>query len=146
MISATWKFADGSPFFELREHFQQGAVVGFLVVEAATDIIGAGWICTNLQKTKDVIRAQVRGARHRLGPRAGNSGRADFTHFFLGNAKLFSGEWGYIRRPTHDRLPALRQGSRTFPERGTWEAGRPGPPPLFFPDFNSQLSVDTHYG
>src|ERR1700742_3621358 len=60
-----------------------------------------------------------------------SAGEADFTHFFLGNAKLFSGEWGYIRRPTHDRLPALRQGSRTFPERGTWEAGRPGPPLLF---------------
>jgi hypothetical protein len=48
MVSASGKFADGTPFFELREHFQQGAVVGFLEMEAATDIFGRGWIGPNL--------------------------------------------------------------------------------------------------
>jgi hypothetical protein len=30
--------------------------------------------------------------------------------------KLFSRFAGFIARPTHDRLAALRQASRTFPE------------------------------
>ena len=56
----------------------------------------------------------------------------DSTYFFFIQAKLFSASGGFIPRPTHDRLAALRQASRTFPERGTREAGRPGPPPTFF--------------
>ena len=101
-----------------------------------------GGIGPNLQKTKDVIGAQVRGASHKLGPAWRSfAGEADFTHFFFGNAKLFSRERGYIGRPTHDRLAALRQGSRTFPERGTWEAGRPGPPLLLFPLQKSPISL-----
>jgi hypothetical protein len=43
---------------------------------------------------------------------------ADSTYFFFIQAKLFSPFRGFIPRPTHDRLAALRQASRIFPERG----------------------------
>src|SRR5690242_626422 len=47
--------------------------------------------------------------------------------------KLFLAERGFIDRPTHNRLAALRQASRLFPETGKLrEAGRPGPPPFLF--------------
>jgi hypothetical protein len=47
--------------------------------------------------------------------------------------KLFLVERGFIDRPTHNRLAALRQASRLFPETGKLrEAGRPGPPPFLF--------------
>ena len=46
--------------------------------------------------------------------------------------KLFSGLRGFIARPTHDRRVALRQTCR-FPLHGDkGEAGRPGPPLLFY--------------
>jgi hypothetical protein len=57
VVSAAGKFADGAPFFELAEHFQQGMTVGSLEVETAADIVKSGGICPNLQKTKDVIWA-----------------------------------------------------------------------------------------
>src|SRR5712664_4782978 len=57
----------------------------------------------------------------------------DSTQFFSSHMKLFSRQRGFIPRPTHDRLAALRQASRHFPETGKpREAGTPGPPPLFF--------------
>src|ERR1700730_1122556 len=46
------------------------------------------------------------------------SGRAtNSTHFFFIQVKLFLRFRGFIARPTHDRLAALRQASRIFPER-----------------------------
>jgi hypothetical protein len=75
VVPAPRKFAEGTPFFELHEHFLKGPAVGFLEMEAAADIIDGSRISPNLQKTKDVIGAEVRGASHRLGP-AGKGRRA----------------------------------------------------------------------
>jgi hypothetical protein len=55
MVAAPRKFAEGTPFFELHEHFLEGAAVGFVEMEAATDIIDGRGIRPNLQKKKDVI-------------------------------------------------------------------------------------------
>jgi hypothetical protein len=66
MISAAGKFADGASFFELAEHFLNVRAVGALEVETATDIVESGGIRSNLQETKDVIGAEVRGASHRV--------------------------------------------------------------------------------
>jgi hypothetical protein len=57
MISAAWKFSDSTPVFELAEHFQQGVTVGSLEMETPADIVESGGICSNLQKTQNVIRA-----------------------------------------------------------------------------------------
>ena len=81
-----------TPFFELAEHFEQGVAVGSLEAEAATDIVGGRGICPNLQKTKDVIGTQVRGASHKLGP-AGQALRARriLLTFFSGTRNFFRG-------------------------------------------------------
>ena len=93
MISAARKFTDGSSFFELRKHFQQGAIVGFLEMEAATDILRGGGVCPNLQKTKDVIGAQVRGASHKWGPEGGGRrARRILLIFFRGTRNFFRGK------------------------------------------------------
>jgi len=55
MVPAPRKFAEGTPFFELHEHFLEGAAVGFVEMEASADIINGSGIRPNLQKTKDVI-------------------------------------------------------------------------------------------
>src|SRR5258708_378493 len=55
------------------------------------------------------------------------------TYFFSLHVKLFSVHRGFIRRPTHDRLAALRQASRYFPETGKPKGGgKNRPPSLFF--------------
>src|ERR1700726_62712 len=51
--------------------------------------------------------------------------------FFCRSAKLFGCGWGFIGRPTQDRLVTLRQTSWFSPRGECEEAGRPGPPPLF---------------
>src|SRR3984957_20932354 len=133
MVPATRKFADRSPFFQLREHFQQGSVVGFLEMEAATDILGGGWICPNLQKTKYVIGAQVRRARHRLGPASGNSGRGGFYSFFFGERETFFGGMG-LHTQANTR-PAARppSGQSDIPRKGNLGGGTTWPAsPIFF--------------
>src|SRR6266404_4680532 len=61
------------------------------------------------------------------------------TYFFSLHVKLFSAHRGFIRRPTHDRLAALRQASRYFPETGKPKGGgKTWPASLFFG--NSVLS------
>src|SRR5260221_1876572 len=55
------------------------------------------------------------------------------TYFFSLHMKLFSAHWGFIRSPTHDRLAALRQASRDFPETGKPKGGgKTWPAALFF--------------
>ena len=75
MEPAPGKFAEGTPFFELHEHFLKGPAVGFLEMKAAADIIDGSRIGPNLQKTKDVIGTQVGGASHKIG-RAGRGQQA----------------------------------------------------------------------
>jgi hypothetical protein len=67
-----------------------------------------------------------------------------YLSFFVGGAKLSLGAWVFIARPTHDWLVTLRQTSRFSPRGECEEAGRPGPPPLFFHKlkyFKIQLSL-----
>src|ERR1700730_4433342 len=49
--------------------------------------------------------------------------------------------WGgvFMGRPTHDWLVTLRQTSRFSPRGECEEAGRPGPPLLFFPSRHFEL-------
>src|ERR1700722_1932682 len=144
MVPATRKFADRSPFFQLREHFQQGAVVRFLHMEPATDILGGGWICPNLQKTKYVIGAQVRRARHRLGPASGNSGRGGFYSFFFGERETF-----FQRNGLHTQAntrPAARppSGQSDIPRKGNLGGGTtwPASPFYFLTDFRTYETSD----
>src|ERR1700722_10741017 len=139
MVPATRKFADRSPFFQLREHFQQGAVVRFLHMEAATDILGGGWICPNLQKTKYVIGAQVRRARHRLGPASGNSGRGGFYSFFFGERETFFGGMG-LHTQANTR-PAARppSGQSDIPRKGNLGGGTTWPASPFYLQQNQLL-------
>ena len=94
MVTAAGKFADGTLFFELAEHFEQRIAVRPFEVETATDIVGGGWIGPNLQKTKDVIGAEVRGASHKLGPPEEICGRGGFYSLFFDSARNFFLEVG----------------------------------------------------
>jgi len=57
-----------------------------------------------------------------------------YLTFFCRRAKLFGAGRGFMCRPTHDRLVTLRQTSWFSPRGECEEAGRPGPPLLFFFD------------
>src|SRR5258708_26372532 len=61
------------------------------------------------------------------------------TYFFSLHVKLFSVHRGFIRRPTHDRLAALRQASRYFPETGKPKGGGETRPASLFFCVNSVL-------
>jgi hypothetical protein len=75
------------------------------------------------------LKCEGRGiSRARVDPRLRRT--ADSTYFFFIRAKLFSRFRGFIPRPTHDRLAALRQASRTFPERGKSRGGTTWPASL----------------
>jgi hypothetical protein len=54
-VATAWDFVDGAAFFELAEHFEQGALVGFSEVQSAGDFAGGRRIGANLQKTKDIV-------------------------------------------------------------------------------------------
>src|SRR5436309_1019637 len=47
----------------------------------------------------------------------------DSTEIFFRRVKLFLTERGFISRPTHNRLAALRQAGRCFPETGKLKGG-----------------------
>ena len=89
MVATARKFSDGASFFELAEHFEQRVAVRSFEMEAATDIVGGGGICSNLQKTKDVIGAEVRGASHNLGPLKEFCRRGGFYSLFFGRRETF---------------------------------------------------------
>src|SRR5579864_1883905 len=63
-VAPPGQFLNGPSFFELREHFVQGANVGFLQVQTEGDIAVGYRFSANLQKTKDVIWAELRRSRH----------------------------------------------------------------------------------
>jgi len=108
-------------------------------VQSSLNLIKRSTVSSNLQKTQDVIDAQGVRLAH-LAAYAPSWGQncKDFVrnlNIFTISPKPFSHFCCLIARPTHDRLTTLRQVSRTFPARGSWEAGRPGPPPFYFTNF-----------
>jgi hypothetical protein len=58
-VSSAGQLLDGAALFELGEHFKEGAIVGLFQVEALGDFGGGRGGGPNLQKTQDVIGAQV---------------------------------------------------------------------------------------
>lgn len=66
LVTASGELFDGAAFFELVEHAEEGARVGFAEMEGAGDVLGRGRIGGNLKKTKDIVGAELRRARHRL--------------------------------------------------------------------------------
>src|ERR1700730_14758280 len=65
----------------------------------------------------------MRGASQRAGP----AGKRILLIFFSVHTKLFLGFAGFMHRPTHGRLAALRQASRHLPERGSKGGGTTWP-------------------
>ncbi len=137
MVAAAGKFADGTPFLELHEHFQQGSVVGFLEIQAATDIIDGDGIGPNLQKTKDIIGTQVRGASHKLGPEGGcRRARRILLTFFWGTRNFFRRKGLHTQANTR---PAARppSGQSDIPRKGNLGGGTTWPASPFY--FNEEL-------
>src|SRR6202012_5314053 len=141
LIPAAGKFADGAPFFELYEHFQQGAVVGFLEMEAPADIVNGHRICSNLQKTKDVIGTQARWASHRLGPAGeGRQARRILLTFFWGTRNFFRGKWvTYAGQHTTGCPPSVRAVGHS-PKRARVRRGDVARLSFLFPDLFSAIS------
>jgi hypothetical protein len=127
MISPARKFADGTPLFEFSDHFEQVGAVGFLEAEAARDIVCGRRIGPNLEKTKNVVGAQVRGSCHKLGPRAELCGRGGFYSLFFGERETFFGGMG-LHRQANTR-PASRppSGWPDIPRKGNTRGGTTWP-------------------
>jgi len=78
------------------------------------------------------LRLEVRGIRWLDAGYRLQATETILLKFFSRGAKLFLERWGFIGRTTHDWLVTLRQTSWFSPRGECEEAGRPGPPPLFF--------------
>jgi hypothetical protein len=93
VISAALEFSDGAPFFELSDHFEQVGAVGFLEVEAAGNVVRGCGVSSNLQKTKDIVGTEMRGASHKLWPGGGiQRARRILLTFFCGTRNYFRGK------------------------------------------------------
>jgi hypothetical protein len=58
------KLLNGAALFQLGEHFEEKAVIAFPKMESAGDFVRGGGRAPNLQKTQDVIGAQMGGTGH----------------------------------------------------------------------------------
>src|ERR1700692_2672769 len=106
----------------------------------AMSLAEAGSVLTCRKRNRfSGLRLEVRGIRWLdAGYRLQATGTI-LLKFFCRGAKLFLGGWGFIGRPTHDWLVTLRQTSWFSPRGECEEAGRPGPPLLFFVRFLSRF-------
>jgi hypothetical protein len=91
---------------------EEGATVVFLQAKGTGEVFEGDGVVSKLKKTKDVIDAKVGGARHGKTPFWERRGSAAILCTFLKFLKPFSGWKSHTRRPTHDRLAALRQADR----------------------------------
>src|SRR5262245_45835640 len=141
MVAAPWKFTDGASFFQLAEHFLERVTVGPLEMEAAADIVEGGRVCSNLQKTKDVIGAEVRGASHRLGPAEEFCGRGGFYSLLFVGRETFFGRAG-LHSQANTR-PAARppSGQSDIPRKGNLGGGTTWPASPFY--FQSHFDRST---
>ncbi len=78
-VATAGEFVNGTAFFEITKHFEEGAGVGFFEVEGTGDVVGGRRSGRNLQKTQDIVGIEVRGSRHGQGQAFGD---ANFSQRF----------------------------------------------------------------
>jgi hypothetical protein len=76
--AAVGKFLDEAASLEFGEHLEEGAAVTFFHVEGAGEILDRDGIISKLKKTKDIVRTQVGGARHRMALSVSEGATAQF--------------------------------------------------------------------
>ena len=82
-MAAAWELLDRAPFLELGEHLVKRTLVRLLEMEAASDLLGGGWARSKLQKTQDVIEAELwRAVHERAAPTRFRKGRSGIFNFF----------------------------------------------------------------
>src|SRR5579863_722451 len=101
-------------------------------MEAEADIVHGGGVGSNLQKTKDIIGAEVRGESHRLGPPKKFCGRGGFYSLFFATRETFFGGVG-LHEQANTR-PAARppSGQSDIPRKGNLGGGTTWPASPFY--------------
>ena len=101
-------------------------------MEASADIVKRSRIGPNLQKTKDIIGAEVRGASHKLGPLKEFCRRSGFYSFFFATRETIFEGWGYTLQA--NTRPAARppSGQSDIPRKGNLGGGTTWPASPFY--------------
>ena len=68
------EFLDQPAFLESVQYLLQGAAVVVLEVERLIEFLQGDWVVSKFKKTKDIVDAEVYGARHKAGPFLGAKG------------------------------------------------------------------------
>ncbi len=69
------KFLHQAAFFQLGKHLEEGAAAGSADLESTGEVFQGSGAVSKLQKTKDVIRTELRLARHPMTPFRGATER-----------------------------------------------------------------------
>ena len=81
-VASVSQLLDEAAFLEFLEHLHEGATQGFLKAQGAREFVDRNRVVSKLQKTQDIINAEMSGASHGRGPFLGAKGhRNDFIHF-----------------------------------------------------------------
>jgi len=95
--TAVGELLDEAPFFEHDEHLEKGTTVVFFDLEPAREVLEGNGIASKLQKTKDIVGAEVSGGRHHKVPFWERRKSTEILAIFLKFAVTFFGFRGFHR-------------------------------------------------
>ena len=95
--TAVGELLDEAPFFEHDEHLEKGTTVVFFDLEPAREVLKGNGIASKLQKTKDIVGAEVSGGRHHKVPFWERRKSTEILAIFLKFAVTFFGFRGFHR-------------------------------------------------